>query len=76
LLFLSKAWAETLINVGDVSPQVNDLDTLQLIHGEVFTLKDVFVGLFLLDAQEVTLTWPKDKEVWLLPPKVFVPFVK
>lgn len=36
----------------------------------------MFVGLFLLDAQEVTLAWPKDKEVWLLPPKVFLPFVK
>jgi len=76
LFFLSKVGAKTLVNVGDVSPQVNDLDSLKLIHGQVFTLKDMFIGLLLLDAKEVTLAGPEDKKVWLLLPKVFLTFVK
>ena len=75
MLFLSKIGAKTLVNIGDVSPQVNDLDPLKLIHRQVFTLNYVFIGLLLLDAKEVTLAGPEDKEVWLLFPKAFLPFV-
>ena len=76
MLFLSKIGAKTLVNIGDVSPQVNDLDPLKLIHRQVFTLNYVFIGLILLDAKEVTLAGPEDKEVRLLLSKVFLTFVK
>jgi hypothetical protein len=36
----------------------------------------VVIGFLLLDAKEVTLAGPEDKEVRLLLPKVFLPFVK
>jgi hypothetical protein len=36
----------------------------------------MFICILLLDAKEVTLAWPEDKEERLLLPIVFLPFVK
>ena len=75
MFFLRKIGPKTLINVGDISHQINYLYAFELIHGQVFTLKDVFVGFLILDAKDITLAWPENKEKWLLLPKIFLAFV-